>query len=111
MTVTPNPLFQAQQIPNSNTTVYTSPASTTTIIDKITVYNGDSGSQTLTMYLVPSGQSAGASYLVAIISMSAGQTVDFTQAQNQILAAGDFITLNASVASKIVARGSGRQVV
>lgn len=108
--VTATPLFQAGYIPNADTTVYTA-VSTTTIIDKITVYNSDSGSQTLTINIIPSGGSVSAANIVAVIPLSAGQTVDFSQAQNQILATGDKISLNASVSSKITARGSGRQIV
>lgn len=110
MNVVPRPLFNAQLIPNSDTTVYTAPSGINTIVDKLTVYNGDSGTQTLAINIIPSGGSVGASNLVAVISMTTGQTVDFSQVQNQILATGDKISLNASVASKIVARGSGREV-
>jgi hypothetical protein len=94
------------------TTEYTCPASTNTIIDKFTATNTDVGAQMITVYLVPSGGTAGASNtIISALPLSAGQTKDFSELQNHILNAGDFISVFVSVASKIVIRASGREIV
>lgn len=110
MSVTAKCLVNAQYVPNADTLLYTA-TSVRTIIDKFTVTNTDSGSLTITIYLVPTGQSVGASYkVVSAFSISAGATQDFTSLQNHILNSGDTIYANASSASKMVARVSGREI-
>ena len=95
---------------NSQTTMYAVPAGTTTIIDKFTATNNDSGAHTLSVNLVPSGSSAGATNLIIdAISVGASTCLDITELQNQILAAGDIISVVASSSSNIVIRASGRQ--
>lgn len=109
MNVAPSVLFQAQFASDSAVTVFTCPAGKTTIIDKLTGMNTDSGSQTLTVYLVKSTNSVQAfNAVVKAIAIAAGVLKDFTELQNHILADGDSIQIVSSVASKIVIRGSGR---
>lgn len=111
MSVTAKTLIESKYAANSATTEYTCPADTHTIIDKFTACNDDSGAVTLTVYLVPSGGTAGASnQMVKAYSLAAGANKDFTELQNQILNAGDFISIVASAASKVAVRGSGREV-
>lgn len=108
-TVTPICLIEAAFVPSAQTTEYTAPASSTVIIDKFTVTNTDVGAQTVSINLVPSAGTAATSNLVIdAFSISAGATKDFTELQNQILSAGDFISLIGSIASKLVMRASGR---
>lgn len=111
MTVTPKNLFEGQFAPGSATTLYTAPLSTHTIIDKFTACNISGGSVNLTVYLVPSGGTAGTSNAVlSAFPIASGATLDLTQIQNQILNAGDFISVLAGSASSITVRGSGREV-
>jgi hypothetical protein len=111
MTVTAAALINAKYASDSDNTEYTSPASTRTIIDKFTATNTDSGSQTITVNLVPSGGSVGASNIVtSALSIAAGASVDLPEMKNHVLEAGDFISAKASVASKVVIRASGRKV-
>lgn len=111
MSITAKNLIASKYASDSDHTEYTAAAGTHTIIDKFTATNTDSGSQSLTVNLVPSGGSVSASNLVIKAkSISAGATADITELQNQILNPGDFISVVASVASKVVIRSSGREV-
>lgn len=106
-TVLANSAFAA----STDTTIYTVPGSTTAIIDKFTATNTDVGAQTLNINIIPAAGTVGASNLVlSAFSIAAGATKDFTELQNQILAAGDKLSVKASSASKIVVRGSGREI-
>jgi hypothetical protein len=105
------PSTGAQFAANSLTSFYTVPEGTTTIIDKFTAANSDSGSQTLNINIVPSGQSnSDSNSIIRASSMAAGATLDVTAMQNQILAAGDQVFVGASVASKVAIRMSGREI-
>jgi len=111
MTVTAKCLDQASYVPNSDTLLYTVPASTKAIIDKMSATNTDVGSQTITVYIVPSGQVVGAEYTITSAqSIGAGASVDLTEMKNQILESGDKVYAVASVASKVVSRISGREI-
>lgn len=109
-TVTPKGLVDAAYASNSDTVVYTVPAATTTIIDKFTATNTDGSSQTLNVNIIPSGGSVGASNLILdAVSIATLVCRDCSELQNQILNAGDKISVKASIASKIVIRASGRE--
>jgi hypothetical protein len=110
--VTPKVLIQTKYASNSQQTEYNVPGSTTTIIDKFTATNIDSGAQTVTVYLIPSGQSVGNAFkVIDAISIPANTALDITQLQNHILATGDIINAFASASSKVVIKASGREVV
>jgi hypothetical protein len=111
MTVTAKALIQAKYAADSATTEYTTPANTRTIIDKFTATNTDSSARTLSVHIVASGGTASASNLItSALSIAIGASVDVPEMKNQILNAGDFISVLASVATKVVIRGSGREV-
>lgn len=111
MTVTAKCLLEAKYASDSATTEYTAPLNTKAIIDKFTATNVDSGAVTITVYIVPSGGTAtDSNMIIKAYSISAGATQDFSSLQNQILNTGDFISILASVASKMVIRISGREV-
>lgn len=112
MSVTPKCIIDAVYAASSDTVVYTAPGGTKTIIDKFTATNTDAGSQTLNVNIIPSAGSVGASNLVIdALPIATLVTKDFSELQNQILNPGDKISVKASIASKIVIRGSGREVV
>lgn len=111
MAVTAKNLINSKYAADSATTEYTAPASTRTIIDKFTATNITGGAVTLTVYLVPSGGSAGDSNkVISALSIAAGATDDIEELKNQILATGDFISVLAGAATSIVIRASGREV-
>lgn len=111
MSITAKALIQAHYAANSDTTEYTTPANTKTIIDKFTATNNDSSARTINIHIIPNGQSVAGDYLVInAYSIAANSTKDFSELQNQILNAGEFISVAASVADKVVIRSSGREV-
>jgi hypothetical protein len=111
MSVTVKPLIQAKYASDSITTEYTAPSSTKAIIDKFTATNTDSGAQTISVHIVANGGASGPENLITSErSLSAGESLDLPELKNHVLNAGDFIAAEASVASKVVIRASGREV-
>ena len=55
MSVTVKPLIQAKYAADFVATEYTAPVSTKAIVDKFTATNTDSGDQTISVHIVPSG--------------------------------------------------------
>lgn len=111
MTVTAKTLISSKFAANTDTVEYTAPANTRTIVDKFTATNTDSGSVTISVNIIEVGGSVGSSNLVVKTkSVAAGATEDLSVLQNQILEAGEKISVIASVASKMVIRASGREV-
>lgn len=109
MSVAAKALINSGYASNSLTTLYTCPALTVALIDKFTANNTSGSTATVDIYIVPSGGSAGVSNkLVSALSLTAGQILD-VGLQNHILNAGDFIAAQASAASAIVVRASGRE--
>lgn len=112
LVATPNVLADAAYATTSDATIYTVPANTRTIIDKFTVTNNDSSTHTLSVNLIPSGGLVGATNLIIdamTIQIATSGPVDLTVLQNQILKAGDQISVKASSASNLVVRVSGRE--
>lgn len=104
-------IVPSQFAPNAQTTLYTSAAGVTTRIDKLTVQNGDTISHTISINLVPSGGSAGASNLITNAQVvSAGQTWNSPNEYGQYLNPGDALSVIASIASKLVIAVAGTQV-
>lgn len=111
MTVTAKCLIEAQFAAAVDTTHYTTPSATRTIVDKFTATNTDSGSNTISINIVPSGSGASISNIITkTVTIAAGATYDATEMKNQILNAGDVISCAANTALKIVIRASGREV-
>lgn len=110
MTVTARPLVTAQYAPNSETTLYTAPSGTRTIIDKCTGTNGTAGAVTLAIKIVANGGSASASNQVISKSLAAGEAYTFPEVVGHVLETGGFVSVLAGAASSVVIRMSGREV-
>ena len=111
MTVTAKPLFEALQAANAETTQYTAPGGTRTIIDKFTGTNTSGAAANITVKLIASGGAAGAgNTIVSSKTLQSGETYTFPEVVGHVLAAGDFISTLASVAAAITIRASGREV-
>lgn len=111
MSVVNKVLIQAKYADDSATNEYTVPSNTTTIIDKFTATNTDGSARTVTVYLVPNGETEDAKYTItAALSIDAGDSVDLPEMKNHVLESGDFISIVASVADKVVVRASGREI-
>lgn len=110
-TVTATNLIPSQFAPALTAPIYTTPTSTTTIVDDFTVANNDSDAHTISVYIVPNGSQASPSnLLISALSITANTTSKISQLQNHILNPGDFIAAVASSPNVLVVRGSGREV-
>ena len=110
MTVTAKVLLEGTIIPNADTTVYTTPLSTTTIIDKVTSANYDSVARTITISIVKSGSVVGDAYYIAKRTLAAKETYIWPEVVGQILAAGDFVSAISSNNTGVNLRMSGREI-
>lgn len=111
MPVQPTALLKSEYAPNATTTVYTSPASVYTRIDKVTVTNATAGAQTITIYVVPNGGTAGGSNTTTSAqSVLPGQTWNSPNEPGLYLNPGDFIAVIASAASALSIVIGGTQI-
>lgn len=111
MTVIARTLLEAKQAEGVQTTQYTAPASTRTIIDKMTATNTTAGAVTLSVNLVASGGAAAAGNLiVSAQSIAAGTSYLLPEVVGHILNPGDFVSTLAGAAASITIRISGREV-
>jgi hypothetical protein len=111
MTVTAKPLFEALQAANAETTQYTAPGGTRTIIDKFTGTNTSGAAANLTAKLIASGGAAGAANtIVQTKTLQSGETYTFPELVGHVLAPGGFISTLASAAGSITIRASGREI-
>lgn len=111
MSVTAKTLVESAQAPNANTTQYTAPAVTRTIIDKFTATNTTGAGATLTVFLVPSGGAAGAANtIISARNLIAGEAYTCPELVGHVLNPGDFIVTASSVNNALTIRASGREV-
>ena len=110
MTVTVKVLIPAKQAENTQTTQYTA-SLCKTIIDKFTATNTSASVVTLSVNLVTSGGSAGASNLIVDArSIAVDETYTFPELIGQSLESGGFISTIASAATALTIRASGREI-
>jgi hypothetical protein len=115
MTTTAKVLVAQQNVPNAQTTAYTSPAAASggkgTWIDKFTATNYSAGVQTISVNLVTSGDTAGNQNLVVKArSLAAGETYFFPELVGKFLGPDDFISWIASAATSINGACNGREI-
>jgi hypothetical protein len=108
-TVTSRPLFTTKEAAAAETTQYTTPAGTRTIIDKFTAYNTTGAPVLLTVRLVANAGTAGATNAVVAKSLAAGEAYTFPEVVGHVLEAGGFISTLAAAAGVNI-RASGREV-
>lgn len=110
MAVSPKGIIASQQLTNANVTYYTS-TNIVTIIDKMTLCNTTAGAVTVTVDLVDSGGTAGASErVISARSIGAGETYTCPEVVGHILNSGDTIQALCSANTSVTIRASGRQV-
>jgi hypothetical protein len=108
--ITPKSLIQSQQLTATNATYYTA-INVRTIIDKMTLTNTTAGAITVTIDLVDSGGTAGATErVISARSIAAGETYTCPEVVGHILNTGDSIQGFASATTSITIRCSGREV-
>ena len=111
MTVTAKTLFEGLQAQNVQTTQYTAPNGTRTIIDKFTGTNTSGAAATLSINLVASAGAAGAANLIVQAkTLQPGESYTFPEVVGHVLNPGDFISTLAGTAAAITIRASGREV-
>jgi ATP-dependent protease ClpP protease subunit len=108
MPYTPARLYIGQP-GTSNTTLYTVPSGKKAIIKQILLANTSASSVTITIYLVPSGGTAGAgNMIVSDITVNAKTVVTIDMAQ--VMNAGDFLVGVQSTSGAITVTISGVEV-
>lgn len=110
MTVTAKTLAEGQIVPATDTTIYTAPANTTTIIDKVTSANYDTVSRVVTISIVASGGAVGDAYFIARRTLATKETYIWPEVVGQILNPGDYVSIIASNATGVNVRMSGREI-
>lgn len=111
MTVTAKPLIASKQAENAETTQYTAPTGTRTIVDKFTGTNTTAATAVLTVRIVTSGGAAGASNTISSAkAIAPGEAYTFPEVVGHVLNPGDFISTLAGTATAITIRASGREV-
>lgn len=111
MTVTAKCLLEAKFAEASQTTQYTAPVGTRTIIDKCTATNTTGSPVTIAWNIVPNGQAAAAANTVVQTKTIAAGATDVTpEMVGQIIGAGGAVSTLAGTASALVIRLSGREL-
>jgi hypothetical protein len=111
MSVTDKAIIETGYAANSETTQYTAATGVRTTILKFTGTNVTGSAATLTVRLVPSGGTAGASNAIVLTkSIEAGGSYTFPELIGHTLNSGDFISTLCGTASAIVIRATGREV-
>lgn len=101
-------LSQAHFAAASETPIYTAPAGSRVIVDKVVAQSTAGG--TLTLKIVPAGGIAAPSNLIYAKTFSAGDSYLFPEMVGNVLEPGDAISELAGVVSTVVLRISGRVV-
>ena len=92
MAQTPKRLISGSQLTGSAATYYTTPAATSTIIKKLVLINTTGAAVACTVYLIPSGGSAGVTNNVTIArSVAPNESWSCAEAENMVLPTGGFI--------------------
>lgn len=103
--ITPAKLAQAA-ITGATTTVYTTPASTRTMVKEIDIANTTGGALTVNVHLVPSGGAAGtANALLYGVSINANSTLQWSGVQ--VINAGDTIQVQGSALGLTILASGG----
>jgi P pilus assembly chaperone PapD len=110
MTVSIKVLIPPKQAENAQTTQYTA-VNCKAIIDKFTITNTSASNVTMSVNLVTSGGSAGASNLIMDTrAIAPDETYTCPELVGQALESGSFISTVASAATSLTIRASGREI-
>jgi hypothetical protein len=90
------------QLSTSATAFYSSPTGTWTQLTKVLLVNTDTTSHSVTVYVVPNGNSAGTAYITtAAQALLAGQSFNSPNEYGLVLNPGDFIAAFATVGAVV----------
>lgn len=105
-------LIEATQLGTSASSLYQVNVNITAIIKKLTITNTSAGAVTVTIYLVPSGNTPSTSNMVTdAIAIAAGKTYEAYECEGHVLQTGDSIQAFSSAATSLSIRASGIEVV
>jgi hypothetical protein len=105
-------IIDGAQLTTSAATYYTVGTGTSCILRRLTFTNTSAGAVTVTLYLVPSGGSAGDSTTLSKTkSLAAAESWSCPDAEGHVMAAGGTVQALASSATSITLIGSGTEVV
>jgi len=111
MAATIKELIKSKYAENAATTQYTV-ASGRALLDSFTATNTSGSNATLTVYIVPSGGSSGASNaVISARTIAPGECYTCPEMVGKGLEVGSYIATLAGAASAIVIHSSGREVV
>jgi hypothetical protein len=110
MAYTPTLLDQDNIASTSLTTVYTVPASTSTIIKEITLANTTSSVATFSVYRVPNGGSGGATNAILEDVQLAANSITVLSLSMVMDTVGDFIAVQQGTSSAICHTISGVEI-
>ena len=111
MAVTVKTLIPSKQAEAVQTGQYTA-VNCRTIIDKFTATNTAVGNVTISVNLIASGGTAGASNLIVDTrAIAPNETYTFPELVGQVLDPGGIISTIASAATSLTIRASGREIV
>lgn len=95
----------------SAATYYTTPVNTKCVIKKLTCTNPTAGAVKVTIYLVPSGGSAGdANTIRKVRTVGPYEVFEVYEAEDHVLEAGDFIQALADVGGAVALMASGIEI-
>lgn len=101
-------LIPSQLLSSSAATYYTTPANTKSAIKRLTVCNPTGTARAVTIYLIASGGTAGASNTITYQRVvAAGATEIIWEAEGHALEVGGFIQALADSASQVSIRATG----
>ena len=110
MTVSIKVLIPPKQAENAQTTQYTA-VNCKALIDKFTITNTSASNVTISVNLVTSGGSPGASNLIMDTrAIAPDETYTCPELVGQALESGSFISTIASSAASLTIRASGREI-
>jgi hypothetical protein len=110
MPITARTLVESKAVEQVQTTQYTV-ATTATIIDKFTVVNYSAAARTISVNVVPAGQTAqGSNLIVQNKVLQPGEAYTFPEIAGHILNFGDSISTLGSLAASMSLRVSGREI-
>lgn len=110
MTVSAKCLIESAQAAAAQTTMYTAPVGTRTIIDKFSGTNTTGAPVQIAVNLVPSaGAPSAANVITPTQTIAAGGSYLFPEVVGHVLQPGDFISVLAGSVA-ITVRASGREV-
>lgn len=110
--ITPKSMVNGTNLTDSAATYYTVPANTKAIIKKATFTNDHNIVVTVTINLVPSKRAAAyGNQITKTRPLAVGETWSCPDVENQVLEAGGFISMVASVTAKVGCRISGYEIV